>query len=362
MAFVRTLVTLRTEHGSLPLVIEGEYFADPDGPIDRELDTAHWWATGGLADCHAHVTGGDLGERDTGSDDDLAALAAENVAAQLDGGVFLVLDKGSRSDDSLRILNEPLARRPDMEMAGRMIATPGGYYTDFATETDPEGLAEVIRSATQSPASWVKLVGDWPRRGVGAIPNFSEASLAQAVEIAHQAGCRVAIHTAAPETASMAVRAGVDSIEHGLFLNEDDLRLLGARGGAWVPTIAAMEALRDMLGAESSGGKLFAQGLDNVRAILASAEGYGVTVLAGTDLSLEHGRVAEEGSRLVEYGLSDAAAAAALTTDAYTYAGLDRSFTVGQPANVVFFDGDPTQDITVLERPTMIIRRGSVRS
>ena len=362
VTIVRTLITLRTEHGSEPLVIDGEYFVDPEGPIDREIATGTWWATGGLADCHAHVTGGDSADQGAVSDDDLSELADVNVATQLDGGVFLVLDKGSRSNASLRVLDEPLALRPDMEMAGRMVASPGGYYPDFAIETDPDGLADVIRSVARPPATWVKLVGDWPRRGIGAVPNFSEEALTQAVGIAHQAGCRVAIHTAAPETASMAVRAGVDSVEHGLFLDETDLRLLGSRGGAWVPTIAAMEALRDMLGADSSGGRLFAQGLNNVRDILASAEGHGVTVLGGSDLSLAHGEVAREGSRLVEYGLSDVRAVAALTTNAYGYAGIDRSFAKGKPADVVFFERDPAEDVAILERPIMVIRRGVVRS
>ena len=100
--------------------------------------------------------------------------------------------------------------------------------------------------------------------------------------------------------------AGVDSIEHGLFLTAEDVTALGARGGCWVPTVAAMEATRDELGPTSSGGRLFAQGLDNVRSLLPGALEQGVVVLAGTDLQVPHGQVAAEALRLHEYGLSPA--------------------------------------------------------
>lgn len=343
------------------LVIAGDRFEDADGPIDQELDTQNLFAIGGLVDAHAHLAGGNIAEMQGAADEEQLILARTNAAAQLDGGVFLVLDKGSKTDITLRILEEPLSARPDLQMAGSIIRSPDGYYPDFGVETDEAGLADAVRSAAQGPATWVKVIGDWPRKGVGPVPNFSEGGLRSAVAVAHKAGCRVAIHTAAPDTASMAVQAGVDSIEHGLFLTDEDLKALGARGGAWVPTIFAMEELRDMLGAERSGGKLLTRGLGNVADLLPRAERYGVTVLAGSDIAMPHGAVALEASKLVEYGLSSAAAIAALTNAAYDYAGVERGFAPGMPADAVLFDVDPLEDVTVLERPVMVIRRGVVR-
>ncbi len=261
---MRLGLTIRTLDGATHelTVIDG-HFRPAGEQVDRVVDTGGWWAVPGLADCHAHLGGGN--EDDNSDPEAILERTKANAWAQLEGGVFLVADKGHSTSVTLRVLNEPPDRRPELQMAGQMIASPGGYYAGFAREVEANELAGAVRNATGGGASWVKLVGDWPRKGVGAVTNFSEAAMHQAVNVAHAADCRVAIHAAAPETSSMAVAAGIDSIEHGLFLTADDLVALGARGGAWVPTIAAMESIRDMLGTASSGGKLFAEGLDNVR-------------------------------------------------------------------------------------------------
>jgi imidazolonepropionase-like amidohydrolase len=352
-------LTIRTLDGVVrELTVVDGHFRGAGEPVDRELDTSSWWAVPGLADCHAHLGGGASDDGTTG--EAVLARARVNAWAQLEGGVFLVADKGAGDDITLKVLDEPPTKRPELHMAGKIIANPGGYYAGFATEVEEDELIDTVRGATGGGATWVKLIGDWPRRGVGAVTNFTEAAMHQAVTVAHAAGCRVAIHAAAPETSSLAVAAGIDSIEHGLFLTADDLVALGARGGAWVPTVAAMEGVRDMLGAESSGGKLFDQGLDNVRELLAGAPSAGVTVLAGTDIEVPHGGVATEALRLADYGLATDDVVHALTRAAYDYLGSDHRFEPGGHADVLFFDADPREDLSVLQRPVLGLRHGEV--
>ena len=362
---MRLGLTIRTLDGvSRELTVVDGHFRPAGEPVDRVVDSAGWWAVPGLADCHAHLSGG---QGDDWSDpDEVVERSRANAWAQLEGGVFLVADKGSADDVSLRMLDEPPGRRPDLEMAGHMIANPGGYYRDFAIEVDEDDLVETVRAAAaqRTPAGngpqWVKLVGDWPRKGQGAVTNFSEAAMAAGVEVAHRAGCRVAIHAAAPRTSSLAVAAGIDSIEHGLFLTADDLEALGARDGAWVPTVTAMEGVRDQLGAESSGGRLFAEGLENVAELLAGAPAAGVTVLAGTDIVVPHGAVATEALGLARYGLANEAVVEAVTDGAYEYLGSDHRFEPGAHADVLFFDADPRDDLSVLSRPVLGLRHGEV--
>ena len=153
---------------------------------------------------------------------------------------------------------------------------------------------------------WVKIVGDWPRKGVGPVPNFSLDNLRSAVDTAHGAGARVAVHTMAREVPSMAVAAGVDSIEHGLFLEYDDIEAMAGGDCVWVPTVLRDEAILAQLGAESSGGKLFGEGLENLRRLIPIAAEAGVRVLAGTDLIGSAKDVAAEALALRRYGLSDA--------------------------------------------------------
>lgn len=357
---MRLGLTIRTLDGtSREVSVVDGHFRAADEPVDVEVESAGWWAVPGLADCHAHLGGGYADDNE--EPDTVIERAAASAWAQLEGGVFLVADKGHSTEWTLRVLDQPPTRRPDLQMAGQMLTNPGGYYTGFAREVDEHELLDAVRdAAAPDGATWVKLVGDWPRKGRGAVTNFTEEAMRQAVAVAHGAGRRVAIHAAAPVTSSLAVAAGIDSIEHGLFLTADDLVALGERGGAWVPTIAAMEGIRDMLGAESSGGKLFADGLANVAELLASAPGLGVAVLAGSDIEVPHGGIATEAARLAEYGLPGDAVVHAATTAAYDYLGVEHSFDPGAAADVVFFDADPRDDVSVLARPVLALRHGEV--
>jgi imidazolonepropionase-like amidohydrolase len=358
---MRTLITIREPGGDpRPVAIEDGRFADPDaGPIDRELDTGHLFATAGLADCHAHLSMQSLQDREL-TEERMRDNTVRHAWMQLEGGVLLVLDKGSGGAASLTILDEAAPRRPELQMAGKIISAPGGYFSGFGVEVDDAGLAAAVREAATGPATWVKLIGDWPRKGEGPKANFTEAALAKAVRIAHAAGCRLAVHTMAPQVASIAVAAGADSIEHGTFLTSDDLEALAARGGAWVPTVCGVEAIIDFLGIDSSGGRLLAAGLNNLRRLIPEAERLGVAVLTGTDLALPHGGVAVEANKLVEYGMSGAGALAAASTAAYDYAGIPRGFEPGLPADAVFFTADPREEPETLRAPELILRVGAV--
>ncbi len=361
-----TLYRIRDLDGHRVELVVGDdgRWRDPAGssPIGT-VDGSSWWAVTGLADGHAHLGGSDLDHMNGHEGGVSLADARAHARAQLAGGVFVMMDKGGKNHLSLEVLHDPAAERPHLAVAGRVITSAGGYYGGFGLEVDEDGLDAAVESEAAAPgATWVKLIGDWPRKGVGAVPNFSGDALARAAATAHAGGCRMAIHACAPVTSTLAVAAGIDSIEHGLFLTADDIAVLGARGGCWVPTVVAMEGLRDMLGPTSSGGRLFAEGLENVRALLASAPGAGVTVMAGTDLRLAHGEVAVEAAKLVEYGLDPAAAVAAVTTAAYDYLGVAHGFRIGEPADVVFFTRHPVQDITVLSRPSLAVRHGVVVS
>lgn len=314
------------------------------------------WALPGLVDSHSHLAADSL-ELVAGEPDQILRRAY----ACLDRGTFLVVDKGWCDTTVVATLTaRPPSESPDLEGAGRMIAVAGGYYPGFAVETDTAGLAEVVAAAVREGRGWVKLVGDWPRPGRGAVGNFDQASLAVAVDVAHRGGARVAIHTMAPDVPSAAVGAGVDSIEHGLFLDAADLDELAAREGAWVPTVRRMEAIVDMLGAGSSGGRLVSEGLDNVAGLLAAAP-TDLAILAGTDLATPPGGVGEEVAALIECGLAPERAVEAAAGVARRFLGRGEGFEPGTNADAVFYDADPYVDPSVLSRPAVVMRAGRVR-
>ena len=339
--------------------VAGSRFVEPDRSTADLPDTTDLWALPGLADSHAHVSMTSLADFDAITDDSMASTIPANTWAHLDHGVVLILDKGGKTDATLMMLDHDADLRLHIEAAGAMVHPAGGYYDGFGTEVEPDDLIDYIGAAASLRGGWLKLVGDWPRRGQGPVNNWPIDVLREAVEVTHAGGARVAIHSMA-HSASEAVAAGVDSIEHGPFLTDDDLRSLATRGGAWVPTIVNMLHLRDMLGADSSGGRMFQEGLDRMRSTLPLAEDLGVTVLAGTDMAVPPGEVATEALRLREYGLSNQGAARATTTSAFDYVGRSDRPRVGEEADAVFFDENPFEDVAVLARPRMILRRGNI--
>lgn len=158
----------------------------------------------------------------------------------------------------------------------------------------------------------------------------------------------------------MAVAAGVHSIEHGLFLTDDDVVALAARVGMWVPTLLRIEETIRQLGAESSGGRLLTEGLANTRRLLPKAIEAGVNVLAGTDLVGTPANVANEAIKLGEYGISNGQVVEAVARAGFRATGRDFEFAVGSPADAVLFSEDPISNVEVLNHPSVIVRKGVV--
>lgn len=334
-------------------VVDGRW-AVPSGDPSSTVGEG-CWALPGLVDAHAHLAGDRLYVSGTFPE------AVERARLALRAGVTLLLDKGWNDDATVRLIEEvPEGERPEIEAAARIIANPGGYFPDFALEVTPDEFGAAVSAQVEAGAGWVKLIGDWPRRGIGPVANFDESMLRSAVEVASSAGSRVAIHTMAPEVPSVAVAAGVHSIEHGLFLTADDLAPLAARGGMWVPTVLRCEETLAQLGEGSTGEKLIREGLRRVAALVPLAVEAGVAVLTGTDLVGTPADVAAEAMRLGEYGLSNAQVVDAISASAYRATGRVDFFEVGAPANAVFFDANPIDELGALGHPRMVIRLGRV--
>ncbi|HUG32162.1 MAG TPA: amidohydrolase family protein [Acidimicrobiia bacterium] len=330
-------------------------WAEPSGTATTTIG-AGMWALPGLADAHAHLAAAELNYQPGVLDD-----AIDRARHALAAGVTLVLDKGWTDDVTIRLIDVlDELERPEIEAAAEIVAAKGGYYPDFAIEVSPDDLPSTVTTQARAGAGWVKLIGDWPRSEVGPVANFDESDLRIAVDRAEAAGARVAIHTMAREVPSAAVRAGVHSIEHGMFLEEEDLDALAGRGGMWVPTVLRCEATRAQLGEASRGGKLFTQGLERLRRLLPLALEAGVRVLAGTDLVGTPADVAAEAIRLRDYGLSAAQVVEAVSTSVFIATGRSAVFEEGTPANAVLFAVNPIESPDVLAHPSLVIRLGGL--
>jgi imidazolonepropionase-like amidohydrolase len=335
-------------------VVRGRW-AEPSGEPDDTVGEG-LWALPGLVDAHAH-----LATRELNTEPGVLSEAKERARDALAAGVTLILDKGWRDDTTIRLIDQvDPAERPEVEAAGRIITTVGGYFAGFGREIEGGEIGPVVSEAAATARGWVKLIGDWPRRGIGPVANFTQDELATAVEAAEALGARVAIHTMARDVPSQAVAAGVHSIEHGLFLEEADIGLLGSRGGMWVPTVLRVETTVGQLGPDSSGGRLLREGLQRMRTLVPAAVEAGVHVLAGTDLIGSPADVADEALRLRELGLDASGIVDAISNSGFAVTGRDHEFSVGSPANAVFFPANPLEELTVLRHPRHVMRLGRI--
>jgi imidazolonepropionase-like amidohydrolase len=315
------------------------------------------WIVPGLVDAHCHLSltpGGVVTDPDT--------ITAQAYADR-DAGALLLRNPGAPVQ--ARFLDDDPAA-PRVLRAGRHVARPKRYMRGLAVEVDSgESLAAAVAEQAAVGDGWVKLVGDWIDRSVGDLaPLWSLAELRAAVEAAHSAGARVAVHTFAADTLPDLIAAGVDSIEHGTGLSDDLIPALVATGAALVPTLintANFPAIADSATRYPDYAahmrRLHAGAAARVRAAYEA----GVPVYVGTDAGgqLPHGLVAAEIRALHAAGLSTVDALAAGSWAARSWLGLP-GLAEGAPADLVAYRTDPRLDLSTLDAPSRIVLRGKV--
>jgi imidazolonepropionase-like amidohydrolase len=185
------------------------------------------------------------------------------------------------------------------------------------------------------------------------------------VEEAHRLRRKTAAHAHGAEGAKVAIRAGIDSIEHGSFLDDEAVRMMKERGTYLVPTLMAGEYITrperqypPEIAAKAKAARA-ARSAAFQRAVKA-----GVKVAFGTDSGVSpHGRNAEEFALLVDHGLSPAAALRTATSVGAGLLGLDGrlgTLEAGKEADVIAVPGDPLADIRATERVLFVMRGGKV--
>jgi imidazolonepropionase-like amidohydrolase len=306
------------------------------------------YALAGLVDAHAHptVATDEHGPFLVGSEYGAARLA-EYAAS----GVTVIRDVGGRSQATLEFARSSAAGRPVVTAAGRFLAPANRYFPRMHSPVAPDELVAAIEAEVTAGAAWVKIIGDAPEWGAdGPAPQSAAATydldtLRQAVDAAHAAGARVAVHSNLPDSGLAAI--GADSIEHGKALSHSEIDALGARGGAWTPTLCAVLHHRDSPDPEVR--KPTDELRERLRDHLPYAVAGGVRVLAGTDVV---GSIADEIALLADHGLTAGQAIAAAGSLARDFLGI-------HPAgDIVTYDDDPLQDPGVLARPAAVVVRG----
>src|SRR3954463_1508394 len=256
----------------------------------------------GLVDAHCH-----LGIRYGATPIESLDEARELAATDRDAGVLALRDAGSpypypELDDEPGI--------PRLARAGRHVAPPRRYLRDVGVEVPAEEVTAAVTAQAKAGTGWVKLVGDWIDRSVGDLaPSWDAATMTAAVEAAHAAGARAAVHTFSEEGVEIMVRAGIDSVEHGTGLSLDLIDEMARRGTALVPTMINILTFGKI--AEQAREKFagYADHMialrDGFPAVVRAAHEAGVPIYVGTDAGggTRHGLAAEEMLIMQEAGL-----------------------------------------------------------
>jgi imidazolonepropionase-like amidohydrolase len=325
----------------------------------------------GLIDCHVHIAfSGDPGEvaqLATMPAPVLAWHASENARHTLEAGFTAVRDVGCRDNIAILLRDEIQAGRlpgPHIRAAGALICMTGGHGWMIGREADgADDVRKAVREQLRAGADCIKFTatgGVMTPRVDPRSSSFTEEELRAGIEEAHKAFARTAAHAQGTSGIKNAVRAGIDSIEHGIFLDQEAVELMRERGTVLVATLAAPDNIAKhglAAGIPAYAVEKSNQAMEAHRESFKLALRAGVRIAMGTDAGTpfnRHGANAEEIALMVECGMSPAEAIVATTrTAAELLDILDECGTVepGKRADLVIVEGDPLADIRILTRP-----------
>jgi imidazolonepropionase-like amidohydrolase len=386
----RREVTIVVE-GERIATIEAGFRAPSDG--DTVIDLRQATVLPGLIDLHVHLSS-ELSprsylERFSVEAADLALRAADHAEQTLLAGFTTVRNLGDSFNETVALRNavaEGIARGPRIYSAAKGIGTTGGHgdpsnglRRSLAGEPGPtegvvNGPADAARAVRQRYKDGADVIKITATGGVlslaksGQNPQFSQEELDAIVRTATDYGFHVAAHAHGAEGMKRAVRAGVRTIEHGTYMDEETMQLMKERGTYFVPTILAGATVAER--AKIDGyfppvirPKAAAIG-PQIQATFAKAYRAGVKIAFGTDTGVsEHGGNAREFALMVEAGMPAMEAIQSATRVAAEVLDMGAELgtvEAGKLADLVAVDGDPLADIARLQSVRFVMKGGAV--
>lgn len=339
---------------------------------DESIDVTGCTLLPGLFDCHVHVTssGTDFLQRLQRPFSYQFYEAVRNLAATLDCGITTVRDAGGADLGIQRAVEDGLIEGPRMRIAITILSQtaghgdgwlPSGALTPFQVGhpgrpsgivDGPEEMRKRVREIVRAGANVIKVCtsgGVLSPRDNPQHAHFREDELAALMAEATAAGLPVMAHAQATDGIKAAVRAGIRSIEHGIYLDDEAIGMMLAAGTWLVPTLTApasvLEAAKN--GAQFPDGVLAKAEavIDAHNASFAAAVAAGVKVAMGTDSGVgPHGSNLRELALMAAGGMTPQDVLVATTRSAAELLGVDAdcgTLTPGKLADIVVVDGDP---------------------
>lgn len=360
------------------------------GKTDSTVDLRTKTVTPGWIDMHVHLdhetNPNQYLEKFTLNPADYAYQSVGFAERTLMAGFTTVRDLGGTGVNiSLRnAVNKGLVIGPRIFTAGKSIATTGGhadptngYRKDLMGDPGPEAgvvngpdeCRKAVRQRYKDGSDLIKITATGGVLSVaksGSNPQFTEEEIKAIVETAKDYGFKVAVHAHGAEGMKRAIRAGINSIEHGTYMDDEAIALFKQYGTWYVPTLTAAAAVADS--AKKPGyypALVTPKALEigpKIKATFARAYKAGVKIAFGTDAGVyKHGLNWLEFTYMIEAGMPPMEAIRSATIDAADLLGMKDqlgSIEPGKLADIVAVDGDPIKDATVFGKVIFVMKDG----
>ncbi|WP_334059798.1 metal-dependent hydrolase family protein [Alteromonas sp. S005] len=392
--------TSKSLQEQMTIVIEGnkitgvkEGFAKPQEG-DTVIDLSTSTVMPGLMDMHVHLSSQHGGpqtylERFSLNEADYALRAANYAEITLDAGFTTVRNLGDGYNETVALRNaiaKGYATGPRIYTVGKSIATTGGHADPsngmshlLRPDVGPkQGVVngevearEAVRARYQDGADLIKITATGGVLSVaksGQNPQFMTDELKAIVDTAKDYGMTVAVHAHGKEGMKRAIEAGVDSIEHGTYMDNEIRKLMKKNGTYYVPTILAGKFVADKAKIDGFFPELVRPKAAAIGPLIQNtfeqAHKAGVKIAFGTDSGVSaHGDNAQEFSLMVEAGMKPADVLLSATVNSADLLGISDilgTLEQGKLADIVAVQGDPLDDISLMESVSFVMKDGVV--